>query len=132
MSKCLWSRWKSYSPPHPLGLLWFADAREIQPTISSIIFSHFLIFYQIFLSPQVKRWTIITYKHGIYELSHELLNDLRLRKVQSYGSFAKFKATANKLSQARPHPPRHEGIRPPWAAIKSARINQEKEWQQKS
>ena len=35
------------------------------------------MFYQIFLSPQVKRWTIITYKHGIYELGHELLNDLR-------------------------------------------------------
>ena len=39
----------------------------------------FLMFYQIFLSPQVKRCTIIAYKHGIYELSHELLNDLRLR-----------------------------------------------------
>ena len=39
------------------------------------------MFYQILLSPQVKRWAIITYKHGIYELSHELLNDLRLRKV---------------------------------------------------
>ena len=30
------------------------------------------MFYQIFLSPQVKRWAIITYKHGIYELPHEL------------------------------------------------------------
>ena len=27
------------------------------------------MFYQIFLSP---RWAIITYKHGIYELPHEL------------------------------------------------------------
>ena len=35
------------------------------------------MFYQIFLSPQVKRRTIITYKHGIYELPGELLNDLR-------------------------------------------------------
>ena len=34
------------------------------------------MFYQIFLSPQVKRWAIITYKHDIYELP----NDLRLRK----------------------------------------------------
>ena len=33
---------------------------------------------QIFLSPQVKRWAIITCEHGIYELSHELLNDLGL------------------------------------------------------
>ena len=37
------------------------------------------MFYQIFLSPQVKRWAIVTYKHGIYELPHELPNDLRLR-----------------------------------------------------
>ena len=28
-----------------------------------------LMFYQIFLSPQVKRCAIITYKHGMYELS---------------------------------------------------------------
>ena len=32
-----------------------------------------------FHSPEVKRWAIITYKHGIYELPHELPNDLRLR-----------------------------------------------------
>ena len=32
------------------------------------------MFYQIFLSAQVKRWMIITYKHGIYELPHELVN----------------------------------------------------------
>ena len=38
------------------------------------------MFYQIFLSPQVKRWAIVTYKHGIYELPNELPNDLRLRK----------------------------------------------------
>ena len=42
-------------------------------------FWDFSMFYQIFLSAQVKRWTIITYKHGIYELPHELPNDLRLR-----------------------------------------------------
>ena len=35
--------------------------------------------YKFFLSPQVKRWAIITYKHGIYELPHELPNDLTLR-----------------------------------------------------
>ena len=35
--------------------------------------------YQIFLSPQVKRWAIITYKHGIYELPHELPNDFAAR-----------------------------------------------------
>ena len=35
-----------------------------------------------FLSPQVKQSVIITYKHGIYELPHDLSNDLRLRKLQ--------------------------------------------------
>ena len=39
------------------------------PTIIFIIFS--LMFYQIFLSPQVKRWAIIAYKHCICELPHE-------------------------------------------------------------
>ena len=40
------------------------------------------MFCQIFFSPQGKRCEIITYKHGIYELSHELPNDLRLRKYK--------------------------------------------------
>ena len=35
------------------------------------------MFYQIFLSPQVKRYAIITYKHGIYVLPYELPNSLR-------------------------------------------------------
>ena len=39
------------------------------------------MFYQIFPTPQVNRWAIITYKHGIYELPHDLLNDLRFRKL---------------------------------------------------
>ena len=33
------------------------------------------MFYQIFLSPKVKRIVIISNKHGIYELPHELPND---------------------------------------------------------
>ena len=37
------------------------------------------MFYQIFLSPKAKQYAIITYKRGIYELPHELPNDLRLR-----------------------------------------------------
>ena len=36
------------------------------------------MFYQTFFSPKVNRYAIIIYKHGIYELPHELLNDLRL------------------------------------------------------
>ena len=39
------------------------------------------MFYQTFLTPQVKRSAIITYKHGIYELPQELPNDLRFRKL---------------------------------------------------
>ena len=40
------------------------------------------MFYQIFLSPEVKRWAIITYKHRIYELPHELPNDLKLGNIR--------------------------------------------------
>ena len=40
--------------------------------------------YQIFLSPQVKRYAIIIYKHGIYELPHELPNALILRTLGNY------------------------------------------------
>ena len=39
------------------------------------------MFNQIFLTPQVKGWAIITYNYGIYELPHNLPNDLRLRKL---------------------------------------------------
>ena len=51
----------------------------LDPTISFKIFWDFSMFYQIFLSPQVKRWAIITYKHVRYELPHQLSNDLRVR-----------------------------------------------------
>ena len=39
---------------------------------------------QVFLSPQIKRWAIITYKHDIYQLPHELEKDLRLRILKNY------------------------------------------------
>ena len=42
-----------------------------------------LMFYQILLSPQVKRCVVISYKHGIYELPHELPNDFRLRILEN-------------------------------------------------
>ena len=35
------------------------------------------MFYQIFLSLQVRRCTITTYEYGIYQLPYELPNDLR-------------------------------------------------------
>ena len=34
------------------------------------------MFYQIFLSPQVKRSAIISNKQGVHELPHEFPNDL--------------------------------------------------------
>ena len=48
-------------------------------TIIFIIFWDFLMFYQVFLSPQVKLCAIVTYKHGIYELHFDFPNDLKLR-----------------------------------------------------
>ena len=39
-----------------------------------------MMFYQMFLSPQVEQWVIITYKHSIYELPNELPKDVRIRK----------------------------------------------------
>ena len=35
------------------------------------------MFWQIFLSPQMKRSVIVINIHGIYELPHELPNNLR-------------------------------------------------------
>ena len=40
------------------------------------------MFYQIFFSPQVKRSAITINKHGIYQMTDELPNNLRLRKYQ--------------------------------------------------
>ena len=40
------------------------------------------MFYQSFLSPQVKRSAINSNKHGTYELAHEFPKDLRLKKDQ--------------------------------------------------
>ena len=34
--------------------------------------------YQVFFSPQGKRWSVITYERGIYKFPYELPNDVRL------------------------------------------------------
>ena len=52
-------------------------------TIGFMIIWDFSMFYQLFLSPQVKQQVIITYKRGIYELPHELPNDLRPRILEN-------------------------------------------------
>ena len=58
-------------------------------TIILIILWDSLIFYQILLSPKMKRCTIITYRHGIYELPHELPKDLKLRILGNWEILAK-------------------------------------------
>ena len=37
------------------------------------------MFYKVFFWPQVKQSVIISNKHGIYKLTHELPDDLRLK-----------------------------------------------------
>ena len=44
------------------------------------------MFYETFLSLQVKQCAIIPDKHGIYELPHKLLNDLRLMTFGKLGN----------------------------------------------
>ena len=56
------------------------------PTTMVIIFGNFLMFDQIFYSPQVKRSVIISNKHGIYVLPYKLPNSLRLRILRNLGS----------------------------------------------
>ena len=41
-------------------------------------------FYQIFFSPQVKRFATVSYKHGTYALPHELPNKLRRGILGNY------------------------------------------------
>ena len=60
----------------------------VEPAINFIIIWNFSIFCQIF---QVKRCAIITYKHGIYELPHELPNDLGLRKLGNIRKLSKLR-----------------------------------------
>ena len=61
------------------------------------------MFYQIFLSPQVKRWAVITYRHGIYEVPHELPNELRLKDLRKLRNVRKASNPHRMLSQ-RPAP----------------------------
>ena len=49
------------------------------------------MFYQIKFLSQVKRCAIITYKHGIYKLPHELPNYLRLRILGNWKMSGKSK-----------------------------------------
>ena len=48
------------------------------------------MFYQNFLSPQVKQSAIISKKQGIYELPNKLSNDLSLRILINQGISGNF------------------------------------------
>ena len=61
------------------------------------------MFYQIFLSPQVTRWAVITYRHGIYEVPYELPNDLKLKDLRKLENIRKAPNPHRMLSQ-RPAP----------------------------
>ena len=71
------------------------------------------MFYQISLSPQVKQWAIVTYKHGIYELPYQLPNNLpaaHTRKMtqdpRKLGNIRKVPRPDRTISPApRPPPP---------------------------
>ena len=58
-----------------------------------MIFWDFLILYQIVFSPRVKRSMSISNKHCVYDLPHELPNDLRLsilgnlERLETYSDF---------------------------------------------
>ena len=55
---------------------------------SNSFYNHFhnilrLVDGQLFLSPQVNRCAISTYKHGTYDMPYELPNNLRLRILEN-------------------------------------------------
>ena len=48
------------------------------------------MFYQISLSPQVKRWAILTYKKGgIYELPSRVAERLKIQDLRKLGNIKK-------------------------------------------
>ena len=69
--------WSLLNFPDQKILLLNTVLNYLGPTIL-VIFRDMLMFDEVFVSPQVKRIVIISNKHGIYELPHELPNDLRL------------------------------------------------------
>ena len=47
------------------------------------------MFYQIVLSPEVKRCAVITYKQGIHKMPHELPHDLTYTKLEKFRKVSK-------------------------------------------
>ena len=72
------------------------------------------MFYEIFLSPQVKRWAIITYKHGIYVLTYELPNDVIFFEPLFIYVTSKSKLTDTDIGPPSKQFPDTLGAIPPW------------------
>ena len=65
---------------------WALDSAKI----NCIIVWDFLMFYQTFLSPQVKRCAIITYKHDIYKLPNDLRPSAQSpRQIENFANASK-------------------------------------------
>ena len=63
--------------------------KKVLQTIMVILLSEFLIIDQIFLLPQLKLSVVISIKHGAYDLSNDLQNELRLRNLRKLGNIRK-------------------------------------------
>ena len=66
------------------------------------------MFQQIFISLQVKRSVMISYKHCIYELPDELSNDLKLRILGNQEKLGKSQNFIELLPSAQSLPPGNE------------------------
>ena len=69
----------AHAPQRKSRLKWKIQhaERQLIDTIMEIILWDFLMFCQMFSSAQVKQSAIISNKQDVYELRHELPNDLR-------------------------------------------------------
>ena len=76
------------------------------PTTMVIIFGNFLMFDQIFYSPQVKRSVIISNKHGMHVLPYKLPNSLRLRILRNLGSILRNLGNIELQPSGQPPPTR--------------------------
>ena len=74
-------------------------------TISFIIFWDFSMFYQIFLSPQVKWGAIITHQRDIYDSPHELPNNSPLRGAMPPPRASPKYPMSHCSQDETPHPP---------------------------
>ena len=66
------------------------------------------MFQQIFISLQVKRSVMISYKHCIYELPDELSNDLKLRILGNQEKLGKSQNFIELLPSTQSLPPGNE------------------------